>query len=55
MIQSKLPIVASVALLCVFVTDKILPPIVFTIQLNKRFFSITTGLIVAYSLAKSIE
>jgi hypothetical protein len=55
MIQSKLPFVASVALLCVFVTDKILPSSTITIQLNKRFFSITTGLIVAYTLAKSIE
>ena len=55
MIQPKFPFVASVALLCVFVTDIILPSVRFTIQLNKRFFSITTGLIVAYCLAKSIE
>lgn len=55
MINSKIPFIASVGLLSAFITEIILPSGKVTIQLNKRFFSITTGLVVAYGIAKSIK
>ncbi len=55
MLNPKIPFVASVGLLSALITEIILPNGTFTIQLNKRFFSITTGLVVAYSIAKSIK
>lgn len=55
MINSKIPFVASIGLLSALITEIILPSGTVTVQFNKRFLSITTGLVIAYSIAKSIK
>lgn len=55
MINSKIPFAFSVGVLSGLITEIILPPGTLNIQIKKRLLSITTGLVVAYSLAKSIK
>lgn len=51
----NIPFITSLGLLSTLITEIIIPSRTLTIQLNKRFCSITTGLVVAYILAKNIK